>query len=322
MQIEYGDRIEISDELLKILKRAADVCAETEELDPEGLILDLSFALPEEIREMNRDFRGIDRVTDVLSFPQFEDAEEIRDAQERFGEAEIGDVVICVDQAKKQAADFGHSSEREIIYLFVHSVLHLMGYDHMEEDERALMRGREEQVLAILGVDRGFTMADHATLADYEAEGLHPRVASSSKVEPVVPDPDMMIRLYREASAAMENSYSPYSRFAVGAALLAADDQGQPQRIFRGCNVENASYGAAICAERTACVKAVSEGFRKFSALAVVSSEGRASMCGICRQFLAEFAPDLLVITGEDENHLETYRLSQLLPDSFQLENK
>ncbi|MBE6033015.1 MAG: cytidine deaminase [Clostridiales bacterium] len=120
--------------------------------------------------------------------------------------------------------------------------------------------------------------------------------------------------LYDQAAAAKENAYAPYSNFQVGAALLAKDG-----RIFTGVNVENGSYGATICAERTACVKAVSEGCKEFSALAIASSGGEAWPCGICRQFLYEFGGDLAVITGEDREHLRVLSLNELLPEAFRL---
>ena len=121
--------------------------------------------------------------------------------------------------------------------------------------------------------------------------------------------------LYRMAKKALGYSFSPFSRFKVGAALLAKDG-----RVFTGCNVENSSYPAAICAERTACVKAVSEGVTEFDTIAVVSQEGAVTPCGICRQFLYEFAPDLRVVWGSDEDHLTVTKLSALLPEGFRLE--
>ncbi|KAI8887186.1 cytidine deaminase [Backusella circina FSU 941] len=96
---------------------------------------------------------------------------------------------------------------------------------------------------------------------------------------------DQKSNLFELAIKAKDASYSPYSKFRVGAALLTADDT-----LYKGCNVENASYGAAICAERTAYVKAVSEGHREFKALVVSSDqEDYISPCGICRQFISEF---------------------------------
>ena len=122
--------------------------------------------------------------------------------------------------------------------------------------------------------------------------------------------------LFIQAKQMLRNAYAPYSGFPVGAALLVKGEN----KVFAGVNVENASFGATICAERTACVKAVSEGHRKFKAIAITSSSGTASPCGICRQFLSEFSIDMDVITGKDEDHLIVRRLSELLPDDFQLE--
>lgn len=120
--------------------------------------------------------------------------------------------------------------------------------------------------------------------------------------------------LFEVAEQALEKAYAPYSNFKVGAALLTGD-----RRIFTGVNVENASYGCTICAERTACVKAVSEGAVEFKSIAIVSNKGAVSMCGICRQFLSEFSLELDVITGTDVENLQSVKLRELLPDSFEL---
>ena len=119
--------------------------------------------------------------------------------------------------------------------------------------------------------------------------------------------------LVERAVGVMANAYSPYSKIRVGTALRAADG-----RIFTGCNVENASYGMTWCAERTAIVKAISEGARKFTAMAIATSLDRPLMpCGACRQVLFEFAPDLRVIVlGADGKRLETF-LGDLLPEAF-----
>ena len=127
-------------------------------------------------------------------------------------------------------------------------------------------------------------------------------------------DTELIRRLYRDALKATENAFAPFSHFHVGAALLTGDG-----RIFTGVNVENSSYGATICAERTALVKAISEGARTFAAIAVVSQDGEAWPCGICRQVLYEFSPDMLVITGRSEEELETASLAELLPHGFRL---
>lgn len=118
--------------------------------------------------------------------------------------------------------------------------------------------------------------------------------------------------LINAAIAASRRAYAPYSNFRVGAALQTEDGQ-----IFSGCNVENAAYPATICAERTALVKAVSEGERKFARLAVVSSSGGAP-CGTCRQMLYEFSPDLWVIIARlDGAVVAKVSLRELLPRGF-----
>ena len=103
--------------------------------------------------------------------------------------------------------------------------------------------------------------------------------------------------LYQKAAAVLPNAFVPFSNYRVGAALLTKSGE-----VFTGVNVENSSYGGAICAERTACVKAVSEGFHEFEAIAVAGESGEAAPCGICRQFLYEFAPDLTVIFAVSTN--------------------
>ncbi len=115
--------------------------------------------------------------------------------------------------------------------------------------------------------------------------------------------------LVKAAGEAMKNSYSPYSKIRVGAAILTKDGH-----VFTGCNVENASYGLTMCAERVAAFKAVSEGFRDFQAIAVVSDLVNPSPCGACRQVLSEFSPDMDVIYGE-----KVQKLRELLPDVFHL---
>lgn len=118
--------------------------------------------------------------------------------------------------------------------------------------------------------------------------------------------------LVQRAMEARQNAYAIYSDYWVGAALLSVDNE-----IFTGCNVENASYPAGMCAERTAVVKAVSEGARKFVAIAVVSANG-GSPCGICRQVLSEFSSDMWVIVANKEGQiLYEESLNELLPRSF-----
>lgn len=120
-------------------------------------------------------------------------------------------------------------------------------------------------------------------------------------------------RLLDEAERARRFAHAPYSRFAVGAALLARDG-----RVFRGCNVENASFGLSICAERNAVWKAVSEGARDFVAVAIAAPPGSgASPCGACRQVLHEFAPELVVHWRDPRGRRVSAPLRELLPRPF-----
>jgi cytidine deaminase len=120
--------------------------------------------------------------------------------------------------------------------------------------------------------------------------------------------------LVSEARNASKQAYSPFSKVKVGAAILASDG-----RVFSGCNVENSSYGLSICAERTAAVKAVSEGAKSFLAVAVVSNlEGLTYPCGACRQFLSEFGAEMEVIVASDKE-VSRHSLAELLPKGFLL---
>jgi cytidine deaminase len=129
----------------------------------------------------------------------------------------------------------------------------------------------------------------------------------------------MYEKLINSALNARRNSYSPYSNFKVGAALLTADG-----KTYTGTNIENATYGATVCAERTAFFKAVSEGERNFTAIAVAANgEGYCYPCGICLQVMAEFcgADNFEVITVKTADDYKIYKLKDLLPHGFSLKN-
>lgn len=119
--------------------------------------------------------------------------------------------------------------------------------------------------------------------------------------------------LLAAAARARAGAYAPYSRFKVGAALLAGGG-----KIYTGCNIENSSYGLTVCAERVALFQAVAAGEREFVALAVVGGDLEACFpCGACRQVLAEFAPNLEIITGQPGGTIYCRNLKELLPDCF-----
>ena len=122
--------------------------------------------------------------------------------------------------------------------------------------------------------------------------------------------------LINEAAIARLNAHAPYSKFAVGAAILSAEGE-----VIIGCNVENASYGLSICAERVALCSMVAGATRKFTTIAIVATP-LAAPCGACRQFMAEFNPDARILLA-DASDLETFKvfkLSELLPEQFRLD--
>ena len=127
-------------------------------------------------------------------------------------------------------------------------------------------------------------------------------------------------QLIKAALKAREHAYAPYSHFAVGAAVLTKDGQ-----VYTGCNIENASYGATNCAERTAIFKAVSEGYKEFIKIAIVGGKSGEEVtefaypCGVCRQVIAEFSNprDMKVIVAKSENDFVEKTLEELLPNSF-----
>jgi len=121
-------------------------------------------------------------------------------------------------------------------------------------------------------------------------------------------------QLVSQAVEAKRNAYNPYSGYSVGAALLSEDGT-----VFTGCNIENIAYPSGICAERVAFSKAISEGYRKFKAIAIVgSTDEMAYPCGMCRQFISEFvAPGFLVLCANMNGEYEQFKFSDLLPKSF-----
>ena len=143
------------------IKKVVSKCFEKEGLENTNLYMSITLTLPEEIKEINRKYRNIDKATDVLSFPMFE-KNEIEQIVDKSGkdveEVEkidiLGDIVISIPRVYEQAEEYGHSFERELSYMVVHGFYHLMGYDHMIEDEKKVMRKKEEAVLSSLGIGR------------------------------------------------------------------------------------------------------------------------------------------------------------------------
>ena len=264
----------------------ADACFTSQGLTV-PLFATLTMTNEARIRDINRQWRDKDTPTDVLSFPALDltPDDTLRDGHPQLafswdsGENAyfLGDVILCVPRALAQSAEYGHSLEEELLYLFAHGLLHLMGYDHMQEEDKKSMRDKEKEAL-------------------------------SRAKDRVFPDQDLL-DLARGARA---NAYVPYSNFRVGAALLCEDGQ-----VFLGSNIENISYGLTMCAERTAVFKAVSQGCRHFKAIAIAADATAPWPCGACRQVLAEFSPKMRVMVTWDQGQTAQSTLEDLLPNSF-----
>ena len=154
-KIEYLD-IEENIEYEKTISKVLEKCFEVEHLPNDKLLVSITLTDPENIRKLNKEYRKIDKPTDVLSFPMFQ-KEEI-DNMVQVGTWEyndiLGDMVISIPQVEDQAKEYGHSFERELSYMVVHSFYHLMGYDHIEEEDKKVMRPKEENILTMLKITR------------------------------------------------------------------------------------------------------------------------------------------------------------------------
>lgn len=277
--------------MIEIVSYGAEVTPEAESLITKAISSALDFenrsgdvtvllTTEEEIKNLNNNFRYVNAVTDVLSFPAWEGENSVS-----IPDGYLGDIAICVKRAMEQANDFGHSIEREMAFLAVHGALHIMGYDHMKPEDEKVMRSKQTKILERMGL------------------GIMKDITAVEK--------EKMIDMAMEA---MEHAYVPYSGFKVGACLRTDDG-----KYYQGCNIENAAYTPTNCAERTAVFKAVYDGIRSFSALAVAcSGEYPAFPCGVCRQVLSEFCdPEMPVFCVNKDRYVETLTLGELLPKSF-----
>lgn len=148
------EKYEIGEELMLMIEKVISECEDEEGLNFDNEI-SLTFTDNENIRQINKEYRDIDDKTDVLSFPMYEieDLEEEKKSKSKNLKL-LGDIVISMEQADKQAKQFGHSFEREVCYLICHSMFHLMGYDHMTDDEKKIMREKEEKIMTKLNILR------------------------------------------------------------------------------------------------------------------------------------------------------------------------
>ena len=150
MELIFGETTKPTEKVLSYMKSAANKALLHEGVPTEDIEVSVTFVDMNEIRELNKMYRETDKTTDVLSFPQFRHSKDIPKGEK----ATLGDVVICTEQALIQAEEYGHSAEREIVYLFVHSMFHLLGYDHLNEEEKQEMRKAEEDMMIEIGLER------------------------------------------------------------------------------------------------------------------------------------------------------------------------
>ena len=143
------------------IKEVVDECFRAEGLDKANIYISITLTNEDEIEKINKQYRNIDKATDVLSFPMFEKEELDKFIKENAENTDInmqgdilGDVVISIPKVYEQAEEYGHSFERELAYMVVHGFYHLMGYDHMEEADKKIMREKEENILSRLGIKR------------------------------------------------------------------------------------------------------------------------------------------------------------------------
>ena len=151
-EIEYLD-LEENKDYEVLINRVLNTCFQEENMEKTSIYIDITLTNPENIKKLNKEYRKIDKETDVLSFPMFE-KEEIENLKLTTYPETLGDIVISIERVKEQAVEYGHSFERELAYMVVHGFYHLMGEDHIEENDKLIMREKEEKVLEKLKISR------------------------------------------------------------------------------------------------------------------------------------------------------------------------
>ena len=153
-EIEFVD-IEENEEYRKIINNVLEKCFEVENILDAKFYVSVILTTSQNIKKYNKEYRNIDKETDVLSFPMFE-KEEIKNLNKYIGEIPevLGDIVISIDRVEEQAKEYGHSFEREFAYMIVHGFYHIMGEDHIQEQDKIIMREKEENVLEKLNIKR------------------------------------------------------------------------------------------------------------------------------------------------------------------------
>ena len=289
MNINYNDeqkKIKIPVAAKKLLQAALQAVADLHAL-PDSTEVDITIVDDKTIHQINREYRQVDRPTDVLSFAFDEstgDEPEINDNPEAHL---LGNIIISAETTARQGEEYGHGFNRELAYLAVHGCLHLLGYDHMKPKEKAVMRAEEEKALQKIKLSQ----------EDLAAAAVDVRTIK---------------KLVRLAKQARENAYAPYSKFKVGAVVLTRNG-----KTFTGCNVENSSYGLTCCAERNAIFQAVGAGAQDLFCLCVLAdTQEPVAPCGACRQVMSEFGIEWVVMAN-CAGATKTVPLADLLPYGF-----
>ena len=154
-EIIYQD-IKENKEFEDTIKKVLEQCFKEEKLENSKLYITITLTNSENIRKINKEYRNIDKATDVLSFPMYEKEElEEKIAKQHYKHEDVlGDIVISIEKVEEQAKEYGHSFERELSYMIVHGFYHLMGYDHIKEEDKKQMRPKEEKILNTLKIVR------------------------------------------------------------------------------------------------------------------------------------------------------------------------
>ena len=314
MRINYSDdqdEVRVPKEAVTLLKQGLQAVAKLHKL-PAKTEVSVSLVNDDVIHVLNKDYRGIDRPTDVLSFALDEAEEPVE-----IGGPEVhllGDIIISAETALRQGEEYGHGFNRELVYLGVHSLLHLLGYDHMNREDKAVMREEEEKALQMIHLSQADLDektakgdADHFAVTVVEKE----KTMSRNDVKRT----DKTIKkLFKKALKTRENAYAPFSKFKVGAAVITKDEE-----VFTGCNIENSSFGLTVCAERVAIFNAAAAGVRPGDIkmlLVAADTEEVTSPCGACRQVMAEFEIPAVVMANV-HGDMRVVKLEELLPFGF-----
>ena len=251
-----------------------------------------------EIKRINNSYRHIDKPTDVVSFAYQDLGENIESPIK-----DLGEIVISIDTAQKQAKEFNHLLAREVAFLFIHGFLHLNGYDHIDEKEAEKMFELQNEVLNSFDASYSYPVLKEDVYYNFE-------------------DKEFMESLFKDVLEAQKHAYVPYSNFRVGAVVLARNG-----KKYFGCNIENSSYPLANCGERTAMFKAAYDGIikNKVALLALVTDspeELYASPCGACRQVMSELLTKTTPVVMFSKNgSFKINTVEELLPYMFTGEN-